>query len=131
MDTQRSWSLFVDVVAVAWLCLFVVDTAAGLNLLGLAESQAGAIRLTLRWLFVVFVVDLLLLYRWSDEDVRTFLRENWFLVLTVLPLFRPLRLLRAGRGLRVLRVLVQSRRVGALSNKVRRLWDRLRSRLSR
>lgn len=131
MDTEHSWSLFVDVVAVAWLCLFVVDTAAGLNLLDLTESAAGTVRVTLRWLFVVFAIDLFFLYRWSDDDLRTFVRSNWFLILTVLPLFRPLRLLRAGRGLRVLRVLVQSRRVGALSNKVRRLGERLRSRLSR
>lgn len=131
MARERWWSWFVDAVAVGWLCLFVVDTAVSVGLLALSSSTSGTVRLALQWLFLVFAVDLALLYRWSDDDLRTFVRSNWFLILTVIPLFRPLRLLRAGRGLRVLRVLVQSRRLGALSNKVRRLWDRLRSRLSR
>jgi hypothetical protein len=77
----------------------------------------------------VFVVDLAVLYHWSDEAPREFLRSRWFLILTVIPWFRPLRLLRAGRGLRALRLLAGSRRVGSLYNKVRRmghrLWDRL------
>lgn len=130
MDSERWWSWFVDAVTVGWLCLFVVDAAARLDLLALSRSTSGTVQLALRWLFVVFALDLVLLYRWADDDLRSFLRSNWFLVLTVLPLFRPLRLLRAGRGLRVLRLLVQSRRLGALSNKLRRMWRRLRSWLS-
>ena len=86
----------------------------------------------LRWLLVVFVVDLLLLYRWSDQAPRAFLRSNWFLVLTVVPWFRPLRLLRLGRAARAVRLLVGSRRVASLVTKVRgnvrRLWRRLRDR---
>lgn len=131
MDPERWWPWFVNAVTVGWLCLFAVDAAASAELLTLSGATSGTVRLALQWLSVLFIVDLLLLYYWSDDDIRTFLRSNWFLVLTVLPLLRPFRLLRAGRSLRVLRLLVQSRRLGVLSNKLRRIWRRLQSRFSR
>lgn len=132
MDTQRWWEPFVEVVTVGWIVLFALDLAATFDLLALSPSLAAVVRGTLRWLLVVFVLDLLLLYRWSEKGPRAFVRSNWFLILTVVPWFRPLRLLRVGRSARLLRVLVGSRRAASLVTKlrgnVRRLWDRLRDR---
>lgn len=132
MDAERWWPPFVEVVTVVWIGLFAVDLAATVDALAVSPSLAGAVRGVLRWLLVVFLLDLLLLYRWSDEDPRAFVRSNWFLILTVVPWFRPLRLLRVGRSARVLRLLVGSRRVASLVAKVRgnvrRLWRRLRDR---
>ena len=130
MDAERWWPPFVDVAALVWLALFAVDVAATYGSVTLDPTTRTAVRGGLRALLLVFVVDLVLCYRWSDEDPRTFLGSNWFLVLTVTPWFRPLRLLRAGRGVRALRVLARSRRVGSFLNKVRRTgrraWRRLR-----
>jgi len=130
MDAERWWPPFVEAVTLAWILLFAVDVAAGFDLLAVPSSVASTVRTALQWLLVVFVVDLLLLYRWADDDLRGFLRSHWFLVLTVVPWFRPLRLLRAGRSLRAVRLLVQSRRVGGLLTKIRTkgrsLWRRLR-----
>lgn len=131
MEPERWWSWFVDAVTVVWVCLFAADVAASAALLTLSGPTSADVRLALRWLFVVFVLDLVVLYRQSDDALRPFLRSNWFLVLTALPLFRPLRVLRVGRGLRALRLLVQSRRLGALTNKLRRVWGRFRSWVSR
>jgi hypothetical protein len=131
MEPERWWPWFVDAVTVVWVCLFAADVAASAALLTLSGPTSADVRLALRWLFVVFVLDLAVLYRQSDDGLGPFLRSNWFLVLTALPLFRPLRVLRVGRGLRALRLLVQSRRLGAFANKLRRVWGRLRSWVSR
>lgn len=129
MGVQRWWLWFVDAVTIVWICLFAVDIAAGIELISLSKPLETTIRQVLRSLFLVFVLDVLLLYRWSDDDPRTFVRSKWFLILTVVPWFRPLRLLRAGRGVRALRLLAGSRRAGAFSNKVRRMWNRLWNRI--
>ncbi|WP_049981831.1 hypothetical protein [Halolamina rubra] len=130
MDAERWWPPFVEVITLAWVLLFAVDVAASLDLLAVTAATASTARAALQWLLLVFLVDLVLLYRWADDDLRGFVRSHWFLILTVVPWFRPLRLLRAGRSLRALRLLARSRRVGALLNKVRlkgrSLWRRLR-----
>jgi hypothetical protein len=130
MDAERWWPPFVEVVALAWVVLFAVDVAVSVDALAVSESNAETIRLVLRWLLAVFLLDLVLLYRWSDQRPREFVHSHWFLVLTVVPWFRPLRLLRVGRSVRPLRVLSGSRRVGSLVVKLRRkghsLWQRLR-----
>jgi|GEM_PF-2340365 len=130
MDAERWWPPFVEVAALAWIALFVADVAIGFDLLVVAEPVAAAIRSVLRWLLVVFLLDLALLYRWSDSGPREFVRSNWFLVLTVVPWFRPFRLFRIGRSVRALRLLSGSRRVGSFYNKLRKkcrsLWRRLR-----
>lgn len=132
MDPQRWWDPFVEVVTVGWILLFAVHLAFTFDVLAASASLSGPVRAALRLLLVVFLLDLLLLYRWSDEGPRAFLRSNWFLVLTVVPWFRPLRLLRLGRAARAVRLLVGSRRVASLVTKlrgnVRRLWRRLRDR---
>ncbi|AGB30231.1 hypothetical protein C488_05327 [Natrinema pellirubrum DSM 15624] len=130
MDAERWWPPFVEIVALAWIALFVVDVAISVDVLVVSDSFAVTVRAVLQWLLVVFLLDLALLYRWSDEDPRAFVRSNWFLILTVVPWFRPFRLLRIGRSVRALRLLSGSRRVGSLLNKVRgkcrNLWRRLR-----
>ncbi|WP_436345537.1 hypothetical protein [Natronorubrum sp. FCH18a] len=130
MDAERWWPPFVEIVALVWIALFVVDVAISFDLLVVSESLTATIRVALRWLLVVFLLDLVLLYRWSDDAPREFVRSNWFLVLTVVPWFRPFRLLRIGRSIRTLRLLTGSRRIGSFCNKVRRkchsLWHRLR-----
>lgn len=130
MDVERWWPPFVEVVALVWIALFVVDVAISFDLLAVSGSLEGTVRSVLQWLLVVFLVDLALLYRWSDHGPRGFVRSNWFLVLTVVPWFRPLRLLRVGRSVRGVRLLAGSRRVGSLLSKTRRkchsLWRRLR-----
>ena len=130
MDVERWWPPFVEVAALAWIALFVVDVAISVDLLLVSESLATTVRGVLRWLLVVFLLDLALLYRWSDHGPRRFVRSHWFLILTVVPWFRPFRLLRIGRSIRGLRLLTGSRRVGSFVNKVRRkchsLWHRLR-----
>jgi len=130
MDLRRWWLPFAEVVALVWVVLFFVDVGVGLDLLVVSESFAETNRAVLRWLLVVFLLDLALLYRWSDEGPRAFVVSNWFLVLTVVPWFRPLRLLRIGRTARALRLLSGSRRVGSFLTKLRvkcrRLWRRLR-----
>ena len=130
MDAERWWPPFVEVVALVWIVLFAVDVAISVDLLVVSESLAATVRGVLRWLLVVFLLDVALLYRWSDHGPRRFVRSNWFLILTVVPWFRPFRLLRIGRSIRALRLLTGSRRVGSFVNKVRRkchrLWHRLR-----
>jgi len=130
MDAERWWPPFVEVAALAWIALFVVDVAIGFDLLAVSEPHTTAIRGVLRWLLVVFLLDLALLYRWSNSGPKEFVRSNWFLVLTVVPWFRPFRLFRIGRSVRALRLLSGSRRVGSFYNKVRKkchsLWRRLR-----
>lgn len=132
MDPERWWGRFVAAVTVGWIGLFAVDVGVAVGVLALPEPRAAAVRTALRWLLVVFLLDLALLYRWSDQGPRAFLRAHWFLVLTVVPWFRPLRVLRAGRVARTVRLLAGSRRVASLATKLRRtgrrLWDRLRDR---
>lgn len=125
MHTERWWSRFVDLAVVVWIGLFAADIAAEYGSLRLSAPAETAVTLGLRALLVVFLLDVVLLYRWSDEGPRAFVRSNWFWLVTVVPWFRPLRLLRAGRGLRFLRLLRGSRRVGSLLNKLRRSLKRL------
>lgn len=128
-ERRRWWHRFVDAAAVVWIGLFLIDVAGGEGLLALSRGTTVAVRWSLRALLVVFLADVVLLYRWSALAPAAFLRSNWLYVLTVVPWFRPLRVLRAGRGLRALRLLVRSRRTGSLLNKLRRtltrLWQRL------
>ncbi|WP_276254492.1 hypothetical protein [Halomontanus rarus] len=130
MDVERWWPPFAEIVALVWIVLFVVDVAISFDVLVVSESLTETIRATLQWLLVVFLLDVALLYRWSEHGPRGFVRSNWFLILTVVPWFRPFRLLRIGRSIRTLRLLTGSRRVGSFFNKVRRkcysLWHRLR-----
>lgn len=130
MDAERWWPPFVEVVALVWIALFVVDVAVSFDVLVVSESLTATIRGVLQWLLVVFLLDVALLYRWSDRGPRKFVRSNWFLLLTVVPWFRPFRLLHIGRSIHTLRLLTGSRRVGSFLNKVRRkcrsLWGRLR-----
>ena len=132
MDAQRWWQPFVEVVTLLWIGLFAVDLAVTFDALAVSAPLAATVRRTLRWLLVVFLLDVVLLYRWSDDGPRAFVRSNWFLILTAVPWFRPLRVLRAGRAARTLRLLVGSRRAASLvtklRGKVRRLWHRLRDR---
>ena len=132
MDAQRWWQPFVEIVTLLWIALFAVDLAIAFDSVAVSEPLAETIRRALRWLLVVFLLDLVLLYRWSDDGPWAFLRSNWFLTLTAVPWFRPLRVLRAGRAARTLRLLVGSRRaasvVAKLRGNVRRLWRRLRDR---
>lgn len=116
--------LFVDAVVVAWLVLFVVDVGATYEVWRVGEATLSTVRLVLTVMLVVFLLDVLLLYRWSDDSPRAFLRGNWFYVLTVVPWFRPFRLLRAGQALKTLKLLVRSRRVGSGLNKIRRMARR-------
>lgn len=130
MDTERWWPLFVDIAAVVWTVLFVVDVAALYEFVTLSSSVESAVSVSLKVLLLVFLLDLVLLYRWADQRPRAFVQSKWFLILTVIPWFRPLRLLRVGRSVRALRLLVRSRRVGSFFNKARRmgkrLWNQLR-----
>ena len=130
MDAERWWPPFVEVVALVWIVLFVVDVAISVDVLVVSESLTATVRSVLQWLLVVFLLDVALLYRWSDSGPREFARSNWFLLLTVVPWFRPFRLFRIGRSIRTLRLLTGSRRVGSFLNKIRRkchsLWHRLR-----
>lgn len=130
MDAERWWPPFVELAAIAWIALFLADLAVGFDLLVVSEGTEKAVRGALQWLLVVFLLDLVLLYRWSDSGPREFVRSNWVLVLTAVPWFRPFRLLRVGRSVRAVRLLSGSRRVGSLLTKLRRkcwaLWRRLR-----
>lgn len=130
MDTERWWSRFVDVAVVVWIALFAVDVAAGQGAVHLQRQSAATVRLALTALLAVFLLDVALLYRWSEKAPVAFARSNWFWILTVVPWFRPLRVLRLGRGLRGLRLLARSRRAGSLLNKLRRMavraWRRRR-----
>lgn len=129
MNRRRLWSGLVDVAALVWVVLFAVDLAVGFDLLAVGAARVRALELALRAMLAVFLADVLLLYRWSEQAPLAFARTNWFYVLTVFPWFRPFRLLRAGRVVRSLRVLTRSRRVGSFLNKARRVlkrsWNRL------
>lgn len=103
MDTERTWPLFVDLAAIVLIALFPVDVAAGFDVVALAPSTTAVVRVALRALVVVFLLDLALLYRWADRRPRAFVRSNWLPIQTVVPRFRPLRLLRVGRGVRALK----------------------------
>lgn len=125
MDARRWWTQIVDAVTVVWLCAFLLVVGATY---GLVSAPPGALSVADRllwWLVPVFVFDVGLLYRWSEEDIRTFTRHNVVLVLTAIPWLRPLRVIRAGRGLRAIGVLARSRRAGNAVNKIRRLGGRL------
>lgn len=129
MDAERWWPPLVETVTLVWTLLFAIDIAVRFGHLEVSESLVETVRLVLRWLIVVFLLDIALLYRWSDDGPRRFVRSNWFLILTAVPWFRPLRVLRVGRTVRALRLLTVSRRVGSFLNKVRRKCRSLRDRL--
>lgn len=120
LDASR-WDRFVDVVAVVWLGLFLVLVAGWFGI----GSPGPTVEWALRALLVVFLADVLVLYRRVEGGPAAFVRSNWLDVLTVVPWFRPLRLARIGRGLRALKGLARSRRAGAALNKLRRLGIRL------
>lgn len=128
LDVRRWWVVVVDLATVAWIGLFIADIAAAEGLIALTESQESSVARTLGLLLVVFLFDIVLLYRWSDSGPRGFVTANWFWIITVVPWFRPLRVLRAGRGLRAVRVLAGTRRAGSLVNKLRRMGARLKRR---
>lgn len=129
MNVKRGWSALVDLAALIWIVLFALDLSVTYGLVAIGTSRMLLVGLLLRAMLVVFLTDVLLLYRWSDQAPRPFVRTNWFYILTVVPWFRPLRILRAGRVFHSLRVLVRSRRFGSFLNKVRRTlegaWSRL------
>jgi hypothetical protein len=127
---HRAWSRVADVSAVCWIGLFAINLGADYGRLSLTAATETAVQYALWALLLVFLLDVALLYRWSNQGPLPFVRSNWLLVVTVVPWFRPLRLLRIGRGLRALRLLAGTRRAGALLNKARRLggrvWRRVR-----
>lgn len=125
MDARRWWTRIVDAVTVVWLCAFLLVVGATYGLVSARSGVLSAADRLLWWLVPVFVLDVGLLYWWSEEDVRTFARHNSLLVLTAVPWLRPLRVIRAGRGLRAIGVLARSRRAGNAVNKLRRLGRRL------
>lgn len=131
MDRKRHWTAFVDGVTVLWVALFLVSLAAEFGALSLAPGRGTAIDRFLRVAVIVFVADVCVLYRYSGRAPLAFVRSHWLPILTSFPWFRPLRvlrLLRVGRGLRVLRALSRSRRVGSLFRKCRRVLERVRNR---
>ena len=125
MDARRWWTRIVDAVTVVWLCAFLLAVGATHGLVSVPLGVLSAADRLLWWLVPVFVLDVGLLYWWSGEDIPTFTRHNFLLVLTAIPWLRPLRIIRAGRGLRAIRVLARSRRAGNAVNKIRRLGKRL------
>lgn len=124
MTPNRWWTLAVDVAAVCWIGLFAVDVAATHELLALTTTEERVVQWGLWAFLAVFLLDIALLYRWSEQRPRAFVRSNWLLILAAIPWFRPLRLLRIGRGVLALRVLAGTRRVGSFLNKVRRMGRR-------
>lgn len=130
MDAERWWPLFVNTIAIVWIALFVIDVAVGHGIVHLPGATKTGIRVVLQAALIIFLLDVLLLYRWSEKRPAKFVRANWFWILTVVPWFRPLRLLRIGRGLRAVRILVGTRRVGSFLNKAHRMGKRLWRRLS-
>lgn len=63
MDAERWWPPFVEAVTLVWIVMFIVDVSAGVDALAVSESLAETNRTVLQWLLVVFVLDLVLLYR--------------------------------------------------------------------
>lgn len=124
MTSKRWWTRAVDVAAICWIGLFAIDVAATRDLLSLTATEESVVSWGLWGFLVVFLLDIALLYRWSDQRPRAFVRSNWLLILAAIPWFRPLRLLRIGRGVLALRVLAGTRRVGSFLNKVRRTGRR-------
>ena len=115
--------------AIDWGTEYRLETTpVDVGLLSLPSASASAIDRFLRLAVIVLLADVCLLYRWSEEAPTAFVRSHWFLILTVVPWFRPLRALRIGRGLRVFRTLSRSRRVGSLLHKLRRAPKRVRNR---
>ncbi|MBV0901425.1 hypothetical protein [Haloarcula salina] len=129
MNAERWWPRFVDVAAVVWTGLFVTDMGAAYGHVTLSPAVSAGVRWGLQTLLLVFLLDVVVLYRWSEQRPLAFVRSNWFWILTVVPWFRPLRALRIGRGLRALRALAGVRKVGSLLNKARRTGTRLLRRL--
>lgn len=128
MDRERTWQYFIDGLTVLWVALFCVSIAVDFGFLSLPGSHAAAIDRFLRIAVFAFLADVCLLYWRSEEELVDFTRSNWFLILTSVPWFRPLRALRIGRGLRALRALSRSRRVASMVNKLRRGVQKLRDR---
>jgi len=128
MDRERYRTAFVDGVTVLWVALFFVSLATDFGPLSLAPGRAAAIDRFLGVAVIVFVADVCVLYWYSGKTPLDFTRSQWFPILTSVPWFRPLRVPRLGRGLRALRVLSRSRRVGSLLGKCRRVLGRLRNR---
>jgi len=95
MNARRWWTRIVDAVTVVWLCAFLIVVGATYGLVSVPPGVLSAADRLLRWLIPVFVLDVVLLYRWSGGDFRTFTRHNSLLILTAIPWLRPLRVLRA------------------------------------
>lgn len=71
-DTSR-WDRSVDVVAVVWLGLFLVLVAGWF---GVGSPRPPPERV-LRALLLVFLADILVLYRRADRPPAAFVRANW------------------------------------------------------
>lgn len=91
---------FVDVAVLVWVPLFAVVVAAGRGVGLLSGPTTSALRLALAVPLAGFLVDVVLRYRWSENPPKPFVREHWFWIITGVPWFRPLRLLRVGRAMR-------------------------------
>jgi len=123
-NAEPYWRAFIDLVVVVWVGLFGLSLASRFGVVALAPATAETVRVGLRWLLAVFLLDVALCYRWSEKGPRAFLRAYWLRVLAVVPWARPFRLLRVGGG--AIRGLMHSRRAGGLLNKLRRMGSRLR-----
>ena len=94
IDTDiQKWSKFVDIVTITWLCIFVI----GYFSMGKVANICNLLNIAI---LSVFIVDLILIYRKSDNWYN-FLTKNWFNILMVVPYFRVFRIFRMFKVLRL------------------------------
>lgn len=105
---MTSWERFVDLVAVAWLLLFILGYAAP----GLKEVTDPA----LTGLTTVFVLDLIHVYE-EVGSLTALVRRRWLDIVLLIPFFRLLRVFRVARVARAagaLRAVKATRSTGSM-----------------
>jgi voltage-gated potassium channel len=84
MDAERWWPPFFEVVALVWSVLLVVDYSCQFGVFTLSESLLGPACVVLQMLLGILILDVVLLYRWSEREPRWIARSTWFLILTIM-----------------------------------------------
>ena len=115
----------MDVVTVLWLGVFLfVFLHSDVPVLEVASLPAvQGLEEVLFASTLVFALDLVFLYQWSDQAPGAFVRRQWLSILMVVPFLRflgMLRVLRAGRLARGFRIVVRARKAMGVHRKGRR-----------
>lgn len=105
-NSIKYWKRLVDYLTIVWFCClilgFMINTDNNLFF-----------RILLSCIYIAFLIDVFLTL-WELKSIRRFLKENWFDILTLIPVFRLfkfLRILKIGKLNRTIRFITKSKKL--------------------